>query len=594
MDGMDTNQAWDDEEAPNFNPVTQILHDKFQLPSLYPYQELVIRTILERGGFFGDEQRETAFEHQIVVLPTGSGKSVCFMLPALLLPGITVVIYPLLSLMNDQGRRMEQLGAKAVFLRGAQTAQERDQVWLDLSSGASRFVITNPETLRSEQILAKLCAYTISLLVIDEVHTVTQWGDTFRPSYLELPRIIETLKPTQITAFTATASPRIIQRVTEIIFNGKDAHIVKGDPDRPNITYRALPSLCKLHDLEMLLKRSLPRPVVVFCSTRNRCETAAWELARRLQDRNIRYYHAGLEKQERQATEKWFFYNDNAILCASSAYGMGVDKSNIRCVIHLDLSSDVESFLQESGRAGRDGEPAYSVVLIGTEELVRLKKNGGEHSRFGKLLQVFSQNTICRREALLELLGFPNDSCSGCDVCNHTVVNAPEGEEEILKLFKQEPLYHTIKQAVYLLSGSVLTFRCPASATGSPWYGVLDSWKPDDLREAIGSLIEKDILMIRTKWLLKNRPVLSCGPFGRIFALHKQMVDYRKGYKDKTDKGNHHNRLHDDFNGGTLEVYPQNGPETDQSEPDVLADNNRHHIDDNGDDDDQDCPENLR
>ncbi len=452
MDCMD-NQDSLSEQDPIEAQVLTILHQRFHLTSLYPYQELVIRTILERGGLFGEEGREAAPDHQIVVLPTGSGKSVCFMLPALLLPGLTIAIYPLLSLMNDQGRRMDTLGSKAVFLRGAQSAEERMQVWQDLDSRASRFVITNPETLRNTSVLAKLSSYTISLLVIDEVHTVTQWGDTFRPSYLELPHMIESLNPAQVTAFTATASPRIIQRVTEILFGGIAAHLVKGDPDRPNLTYRSLPSLCKLHDLEMLVKHPLPRPIVVFCSTRNRCEKTAWELTRRLHDPDIRYYHAGLAKTERQATEQWFFGNKNAILCATCAYGLGVDKSDIRSVIHLDLSPDVESFLQESGRAGRDGKPAYSIVLVGQEERERLKELGPE-SRFGKLLSVFTDTNTCRREALLALLGFPNDNCSGCDVCTKSRIETAEGELEMLGLFGRDPpaigssKQHTCSRAV--------------------------------------------------------------------------------------------------------------------------------------------------
>ena len=503
------------EQHPVEAQVLTILHQSFHLPSLYPYQELVIRTILERGGLFGEEQRESAPKHQIVVLPTGSGKSVCFMLPALLLPSLTVAIYPLLSLMNDQGRRMDTLGSKAVFLRGAQSLQEREQVWKDLDSGTSRFVITNPETLRNAPVLAKLSAYPISLLVIDEVHTVTQWGDTFRPSYLDLPHMIEALKPAQVTAFTATASPRIIQRVTDILFGGKAAHIVKGDPDRPNLTYRSLPSLCKLHDLEMLVKHPLPRPIVVFCSTRNRCEKTAWELARRLHDPDIRYYHAGLEKAERQATERWFFSNTKAILCATCAYGLGVDKSDIRSVIHLDLSPDVESFLQESGRAGRDGQPAYSIVLVGPEEHKRLKEQGSD-SRFAKLLSVFTDGNVCRREALLMLLGFSNDNCSGCDVCSQTQIKTAEGESEILGLCGREPARHSITEAAYLLTGSQLQWRCPSILHYDAWYGVLYNWSPQDLLTAIAVLRDRGLLIAMKSGPFKNMPAAALCPLGRI------------------------------------------------------------------------------
>jgi ATP-dependent DNA helicase RecQ len=233
------------------------LHEKFHLRSLYPYQELVIRTILERGGLFGPQAAASSKSEQIVVLPTGSGKSVCFMLPALLLPGITIIVYPLLSLMNDQGRRIEEAGAEAIILRGGQTNQEREALCCRLENDKVKFIITNPETMKNPSVIKRLQKMKISLIVIDEVHTVTQWGDTFRPSYLELGEILKILDPPQITAFTATASQRIISRISDILFSGRTAHIVKGDPDRPNISYRVLPSLCKIHELQMLVSYSI-------------------------------------------------------------------------------------------------------------------------------------------------------------------------------------------------------------------------------------------------------------------------------------------------------------------------------------------------
>lgn len=485
------------EQHPIEERIRSILHERFGISSLYPYQELVIRTILERGGLFGKQRKETAYEHQIVVLPTGSGKSVCFMLPALLLTGITVVVYPLLSLMRDQGRRMEKLGMKALYLQGGQSVAQRNTIWNDLRMGVSRFLITNPETLKNEEILIRLSSFSISLLVIDEVHTVTQWGETFRPSYLMLPNVIERLKPEQITAFTATASPRIIMRITQILFHGNPAHVVKGNPDRPNIFYRALPSLCKIHDLEMLIRYTIARPAVVFCSTRDRCERTAWELTRRFRDHDIRYYHAGLTKEERMATESWFFTSRSAILCATSAYGMGVDKNDIRTVVHLDLCPDVESFLQESGRAGRDGKPASSIVLIGKEERQRTNKEL-PNSPFCQLLEAFSQTVQCRRSSLLALMGFPNESCSGCDVCAFRTVTVADGKAEILQLLRTPPFRYAKGEAAHVLAATRSLYLCPPSSRSNPSFGLLKLWEPDDIVEAIEELQEqKEVHMVQ-------------------------------------------------------------------------------------------------
>ena len=349
----------------------KILHETFHLASLYPYQNLVIRSILERGGLYGKTARTAAEPTQLVVLPTGSGKSVCFMLPALLLEGLTVVVYPLLSLMNDQMRRMEHLGCRAVMLRGGQTAVERQAVWKQLEEGTSRFVISNAETLSHPPVCERLARLRVSLLVIDEAHTVTQWGESFRPAYLGLHAISRQLNPSQVVAFTATASPRIIERVTKILFGGERPHMVYGNPDRPNIRYRVLPSLVKMHDLQMLVTCAYSRPMLIFCSSRARCEHVAWELYFRTGVSDVRYYHAGLARDERERTESWFFHSTSGILVSTSAYGMGVDKRDIRTVIHLDIPADTESFLQESGRAGRDGSTANSIVLVGTGDSLK-------------------------------------------------------------------------------------------------------------------------------------------------------------------------------------------------------------------------------
>ena len=465
--------------------IATLLQTRFHLPSLYPYQQLVIRSILERGGLFGAHASTSAPREQLVVLPTGSGKSVCFMLPALMLAGVTVVVYPLLSLMQDQLRRGMDLGIEAVVLKGGQSAEERSGIWRRLAEGTSRFVITNAETLAQRAVAKRLATQPISLLVIDEAHTVTQWGESFRPAYLELPTIRNMLDPQQVIAFTATASPRILTRVTEILFEGNRAHLVYGNPDRPNIRYRALPSLEKMHDLEMLITHGCPRPALIFCSTRVLAETVARELYLRTNETRIRYYHAGLPKEERLRTENWFFSSIDGILAATSAYGLGVDKRNIRTVIHLSIPADVESFLQESGRAGRDGTNATSIVLIGTHELAKARSLAPSDP-YRRLFEVFHNSSTCRRTGLLDVLGFPSETCDGCDVCANRVVGEPDGAKEILTMIRRNPLRYTVQEAA-----SVLCKRSAKAHVNSAWHAVLTSWEQDDLERAIFALVTK-------------------------------------------------------------------------------------------------------
>ncbi|MDD5075678.1 MAG: RecQ family ATP-dependent DNA helicase [Sphaerochaetaceae bacterium] len=506
------------------NRIKNVLREKFHLRTLYPYQELVIRTILESARMFGHNEAGSAPKHQLVVLPTGSGKSVCFMLPSLLVNGITIAIYPLLSLMNDQARRMKELGVKCAVFKGGQSTQERNELFRSIEDGSCSFIITNPETLGSASMLSKLCSSPIALIVIDEAHTVVQWGETFRPAYLDLPHIFNELHPDQILAFTATASPQIIDRITDIMFKGRRPHIVLGNPDRPNITYKTLPSICKIHDIERLFKHNIALPAVIFCSTRKRCETVAWELKRRLNPQAIRYYHAGLDKEEREATEKWFYTHPNAILCCTSAYGMGVDKKNIRSVIHYDLSTDAESFLQESGRAGRDNLPTTSIVIMGIEEQTKVKKIAND-APFVQLCTVFMRTDMCRRKSLLKIMGYSEEHCSGCDVCDDNIITEPEGSHEILSLIRCTPFHYTKEQVAFILSGNPIPWRLYEHLSGHPLFGILDNWEPEDIQEGLQSLQKEGAIKVKKTWPFKNRLYVShvCRSH-RDFALFKSSL----------------------------------------------------------------------
>jgi ATP-dependent DNA helicase RecQ len=221
------------------DPIGAYAAERFGVSYLYPYQRLVIANALDSAGAAAGDDGPA---RQVVILPTGSGKSLCFQLPAALLPGPTVVVYPLLGLMADQARRLEGTGLAAVTLRGGLSGDERRDALEKIRSGVARVVITNPETLRAPGVTEAIAEAKPSHFVIDEAHCVAEWGDSFRPAYLSLGEAIEAVAPRAVTAFTATASPPVLERVAELLFRNEPYRLVAGAPDRPNIRYSVRPA----------------------------------------------------------------------------------------------------------------------------------------------------------------------------------------------------------------------------------------------------------------------------------------------------------------------------------------------------------------
>lgn len=382
--------------------IDQALQGRFGLHFLFPFQRLVVSNIL------GDEP---SHYHQIVILPTGAGKSLCFQLPSLLLEGLTVVVYPLLSLMSDQARRLEEKGIPVVVLKGGMFREERRSALTSLSDGSARFVITNPETLHQQWCLDALKPLTVSHAVLDEAHCVSQWGESFRPAYLTVGDSFRAIQVERITAFTATAGPKILDGIRKYIFPD-GAHLIQGNTDRENIYYRVVPAAVKTRTIAQEI-RANPRPAIVFCATRRSTERVAVNLIERLHPIPVRFYHAGLSRPRKKEIEEWFFTSDDGVLVSTTAYGMGVDKPNIRHVLHHDIPDTPEAYLQESGRAGRDRLPSLSTIVYDATDEYSRNLSGG----MGKIIR----STECRRNFLAGMMGFEQDTCTGCDYCDNRV-----------------------------------------------------------------------------------------------------------------------------------------------------------------------------
>jgi ATP-dependent DNA helicase RecQ len=544
------------------DPLTGVVKKLFGLSYLFPYQRLVVTNILEAAEaaglpihwpeevFPGDllgyssiknasppeeppegEPSDRGYSgRQIVILPTCAGKSLCFQLPAMLLPGPTLVIYPILSLMADQERSLRERGFAPVILRGNQDEAERRRIWERLDSGESRFIIANPEVLLSPRVAERLGKLGIVHVVIDEAHCVSEWGESFRPAYLEIGKIIEAAGGSEaggpggslagtdrglpmVTAFTATASAPVLEKIEKYIFGGGGVRRIIGNPDRKNIAYAA--QGCILRDLavrDLLMKN--PRPAIVFCSSRRGTEKLARYLRNEAEERaspgtagtlgmrDIRFYHAGLSREEKKLTEEWFFKGKDGVLIATCAYGMGVDKGDIRTVIHRDCPPSVEAYLQESGRAGRDGLPSRAILLWGPDDREALARiqSAANRQRFGALLR-YGRNTLaCRRRALLGLLNYEGegDSPEGgcCDVCEGTALGSFREEASLTAFFGKNRRVYTLNEAV-----PILTLGEQALA-----------WSEDEARRAVNRLIRRGCLKKIKNILWKDKITVKTPP----------------------------------------------------------------------------------
>ena len=343
------------------DPIEELTFNTFGIRNLFPIQRFVIANILDSLELNDSENtNDTSSEpkNQIVLLPTGAGKSICFQVPALVLPHPTLIIYPLLALMTDQQRRMEENNINCVVFRGGQSQEERNKNFNKLKNG-TKVIIANPEVLENKNLINKLKQIGISHIAIDEAHCVSEWGDTFRPSYLNLGNVIKEINAPIVTAFTATASPEVLKRITEVLFDGS-ANIIQSESDRPNIHYYVKYAAAKTQAIISLAKTE-EKPMIIFCGTRFNAADMAKELNAFFNKKVAQFYHAGFEKSEKERIEQWFYNSTDGILCATCAYGMGVDKKNIKTVVHLEASTTAEAYIQEAGRGGRDGSVAKAI-----------------------------------------------------------------------------------------------------------------------------------------------------------------------------------------------------------------------------------------
>jgi ATP-dependent DNA helicase RecQ len=341
-------------------PLT-VLKEVFGFDSFRPGQEEVIRAVLDG--------RDT-----LAVMPTGGGKSLCYQVPALMREDLTVIVSPLISLMKDQVDSLLQSAVEgAATLHSGLSPEERWEVERKVRTGEIRMLYIAPERLRSLEFVLTLRRTGVGLFVVDEAHCISEWGHDFRPDYLFLPRVVRDLGAPPVLALTATATPRVRQDILNSL-KMREPKVVVTNFNRPNLTYRVLPAKEKKDKLPLILGviRRSPSPGIIYGTTRKECEELAASLRRT--GVNAGHYHAGMDAAERSSVQERFMTEELDVVVATVAFGMGVDKPNVRFVIHASVPGSLPAYLQESGRAGRDGESSECVVLHRGADLGRRKR----------------------------------------------------------------------------------------------------------------------------------------------------------------------------------------------------------------------------
>ena len=382
-----------------------------------------------------------AGQNALGVLPTGHGKSLCYQAAAELLGGTSLVVSPLIALMRDQCETLKSLGIAAARFDSTLEPEERSAVLGSVAAGELRLLFVAPESLENRELQQTLAGISLSLFVVDEAHCVSEWGHSFRPDYLKLPALQQQLRPHATLALTATATPRVQQDLGNA-FRIPAANRVVLSPYRPNITRICQPVQERMPALLEHLEKQDTQPAIIYCRTRKETEWLAGELATR--GYPAAHYHAGLPAEQREQLQDAFLRNEITVLVATIAFGMGIDKPDVRSVIHWSTPSSPEAYLQESGRAGRDGAPCTSLILLQAADLVEARNRilAAEPDAEGVLRCVRWLLPAGQRVVSLWELG---TSCDVPDDVPTRALMAMEGsiciESKGCKYYKVRPLY---------------------------------------------------------------------------------------------------------------------------------------------------------
>lgn len=464
------------------------------------------------------------------IMPTGAGKSICFQVPALLFQGITIVVSPLISLMKDQVAALNAAGVHAAFINSSLTEGQYRKAMEFAARGRYKIIYAAPERLMTDSFLALINQVEISMVAVDEAHCISQWGQDFRPSYLKIAEFIQVLpKRPVIAAYTATAT-RAVKEDILCILGLQNPFVAVTGYDRKNLCFAVEKPKDKIQALLDYLDKNREKSGIIYCNTRKNVE----EIHRRLIQEGypaVRY-HAGLSDEEKKQNQEDFIYDRMPVMVATNAFGMGIDKSNVRFVLHFNMPKDIESYYQEAGRAGRDGEPGECVLYYAGQDvktnefLINQQMENEEFDRedmelirernFERLRKMtfYCFTNECLREYILRYFGeYGGNYCGNCKNCltEFQDTDVTKEAESILKLVKTSGQRYGIQAVTDAVHGSDSAKVRQFHLNENTYYGVLKDRTIVRIRQILNDLLVKDYLVLTAG----DYPVLRLGERGK-------------------------------------------------------------------------------
>lgn len=503
--------------------------------SLRPLQEEAMRAALEG--------RDT-----LVVMPTGGGKSLCYQAPALLSEHVTVVISPLISLMKDQVDGLRECGVAAGQLNSSQRNDQQREIERDVLDGKIKLLFASPERLAMTSFRDLLRRANVRTFAIDEAHCISHWGHDFRPEYRQLRDLRKTFPGASVHAYTATATPQVRRDIAEQL-SLSDPLLLVGDFDRPNLTYRVLPRTDEWQQVLDVVGRHQGEAGIIYCIRRRDVDSLSEKLRRK--GINAVGYHAGLSPDERRGAQEKFTTEKCDLVVATVAFGMGIDRSNVRFVLHTGMPKSIEHYQQESGRAGRDGLEAECVLLYSAADAIvwrTMLERGGEGvepdpawvesaMRHVRDLDRYCSAAACRHSALVEYFGqqYTAENCHGCDICLGETENVPDAlviAQKILSCVHRVNQSFGVGHVTSVLRGEDTEKVRDRGHSRLSTFGLLKSSTKHELREWIYQLIAQDFL----RQTDDEYPVLRLGARARDAMRGAVEVKLRQPAARKKDR----------------------------------------------------------